>query len=96
MGVKIFSNNMDEPDLKNAMKTTDIDPIKDILQKISMKAEKYKNQQSIDIESEDDFAMTTLEKVHIFYVFVLIQTILAVILGVYQIFSFKSAIYSSY
>ncbi len=83
---------MDEPDLKNAVKNTDIDPLKDILQKISRKAEKYKNTQNDDLIAEDDFAMTTLEKVHLFYVFVIVQTILALFLGVYQIFRFKNAI----
>lgn len=94
MGLKIFSNNMDEPDLKNAVKTADIDPLKELLQKISHKAEKYKNTQNDDLIAEDEFAMVTLERVHVFYVFVIIQTILALFLGVYQIFRFKKAITS--
>lgn len=87
---------MDEPDLKNALKNADIDPLKEILQKISRKAEKYKNTQNDDLIAEDDFAMTTLEKVHIFYAFIIVQTILALFLGVYQIFRFKNAITSLY
>ncbi len=92
MGLKIFSSNMDEPDLKNAVKNSDIDPLKDILQKISYKAEKYKNQQNDDLIAEDEFAITTLEKVHVFYAFVIVQTILALFLGVFQIFRFKNTL----
>lgn len=96
MSIKIFSNNMDEPDLKNAVKNTDIDPLKELLHKISHKAEKYRNQQQDDIINEDDFAMLTLERVHTFYTFVIIQTILALCLGIYQIFKFKNAVRINY
>lgn len=96
MSLKIFSNNMDEPDLKNAVKNTDIDPLKEVLLKISQKSEKYRNQQQDDLIAEDDFAMTTLERVHTFYTFVVIQTILALCIGVYQIFRFKNAITNLY
>lgn len=92
MGLKIFSNNMDEPDLNNVVKNTDIDPLKATLEKISQKAEKYKNQQNNDLETEDEFAINTLERVHIFYMFAVIQIILAIILGVYQIISFRKVL----
>jgi len=83
---------MDEPDLNNVVKNTDIDPLKATLEKISQKAEKYKNQQNNDLETEDEFAINTLERVHIFYMFAVIQIILAIILGVYQIISFRKVL----
>lgn len=94
MNLKIFSDNMDEPNLENAVKNSDIDPLKDILHKISYKAEKYKHLQNDDLIAEDDFAITTLEKVHVFYAFVIVQAILALFLGIYQIFRFKNALSS--
>ncbi len=92
MGLKIFSNNMDEPNIKNALKNTDIDPLKEKLQMISYKAEKYKNLQNNDLIEEDEFAIVIIERVYVFYGFVMIQTIIALFLGVFQIIRFKKAI----
>jgi hypothetical protein len=89
MSLKIYSNNMDEPKLDDAVKIGDIDPIKKILQTISRKSEKFNNEKKKDLHKEDIFALKTLERVHTFYMFVVIQIILVIILGVYQIFSFK-------
>lgn len=83
---------MDEPDLNNVVKNKDIDPLKENFEKIIQKAEKYKNQQNNDIINEDEFAISILERVHIFYIFALAQIILAIILGVYQIFSFRKVL----
>lgn len=92
MGLKVYSNNMDEPNIKEAIKNADIDPLKNLLEKVGTKSEKFTKDQQNDIASEDNFAMMTLDKVHLFYTFVIIQTILSIILGLYQVFSFRKKI----
>lgn len=94
MGLKVLSNNMDEPDLKAAVKNSDIDPLQNLLQKIADKSAKFAKVQEQDINSEDEFAMTTLDNVNLFFSFVIFQTIIAIILGLYQVFSFRKKVLS--
>jgi hypothetical protein len=92
MSVKIFSNNMDEPNLREAIKKDDLNDINSVINNLSKKIEKVKNLFQNDIDEEDEFATSTFEKFHMFYGFVLIQTIVIIFLGIYQVFVIRKKI----
>lgn len=80
---------MDEPNLKDAIKNRDLNEMTGILEKLSRKMQNMKSLFNQDIQEEDDFATETFEKFHMFYSFVLCQTIITIILGIYQLFIFR-------
>ena len=89
MGMKIFSVNMDHPNLNNAIKIKDVNPLNENLKFIFEKAEKFVKNQENHLKNEDEFVINTLNKVRFFYMFVVFQTILTIILWLYQVFSFR-------
>ena len=80
---------MDEPNLKEAIKHTDLNEISELLLKLTRKIERVKNLYNDDVMEEDDFANEIFEKFHLFYGFVLLQTTITVLLGIYQVFVFR-------
>lgn len=96
MGVKVFSNNMDEPNLKEALKKNDIEELNNLLSKLSKKTEHLKTLFKEDIEEENVFAYSTLDKFNMFNSFVLCQTIIVIILGIYQIFLIKNKLVNQF
>ena len=85
---------MDEPDLQKAVKNNDVDPLRDWLKSVLDKSQNFINSQTKDLDEEDKLAVNTLEKVHLFYVIVVLQTIIVIVLGLYQVFSFKNNVLS--
>ena len=89
MAMKVFSNNMDEPNLKDAIKHQDLNEMNEIISKLTRKIERVKALYANDIEDEDIFANENFEKFHMFYGFVLLQTTITILLGIYQVFVFR-------
>jgi len=89
MSIKVFSNNMDEPNLKEAIKSQDLNEMNTIFAKLLRKAENISTLYNQDIFDEDEFAQESFDKFHIFYGFVLMQVIIAILLGLYQVFVFR-------
>jgi len=83
---------MDEPNLKEAIKNDDLNDIKKIITNLGKKIEKINNYYKTDINEEDEFALSTFEKFHMFYGFVLIQTIVIILLGIYEVFVIRKKI----
>lgn len=96
MGIKIFSNNMDEPNLEKAAKKNDVEEISSVIKKIDGKVDRLKSLFTEDLGEEDEFANETFDKFHMFYTFVLFQTIVIIFLGLYQVFMIKNKISSQF
>jgi hypothetical protein len=92
MAVKIFSNNMDEPNLKEAIKKDDLNDMTEVLVNLKKKIERMGTMFHDDIREEDEFAGETFERFHVFYSFVLFQTVIIIVLGIYQVFTFRKKI----
>ena len=80
---------MDEPNLKEAVKKDDMEDITNVLSKLNKKVSKENEIMKTELEHENEFAEITFGKVHMFYGLVVIQTIIMIVLGTYQIIVFK-------
>jgi len=83
---------MDEPNLKEAIKKNDLNDINEVISKLSKKVDILSNKFIQDIHDEDELAGDTFEKFHLFYSFVLFQTIVIIFLGMYQVFVIRKKI----
>jgi hypothetical protein len=94
MGIKINSDNMDEPDIKSALKTKDLDPvhlkIKELLDSGKLVVEKQKS----DLEGEDSAAQLQIKAGRSYYYMTIIQIVVVLAVGVYQVFSFRKFLVS--
>ena len=85
---------MDEPNLEKALKNNDLNPLQQDLNKIVEKSDKTNNALKSDIEKEDHESSLTLQSFHLFYTLIIIQTILSIILSVFQLFKFRNKLKS--
>ncbi len=88
--LKIMSDNMDEPDLKKAIKNEDLDPVKDKFSRLIKRGEKLVKYQENDLSIEDEFATRQMEYASFYYYIAIFQFMVVIILAVYQFFSFKN------
>jgi len=87
--MKINSNNMDEPKLDEAIKTSDIDPITIQINVIVEKGKEITNKQTTELDDEDHYARLQMEITNSYYFLNLIQVVVILGLGIYQIWNFK-------
>lgn len=80
---------MDEPNISTAIKNTDLNPVKEKVQKIITKGERLIKSQEGELHHEDEAAKKQMEYVSYYYSMAVFQVVIVVALGLYQIFSFK-------
>jgi predicted PP-loop superfamily ATPase len=95
IGIKIASDNMDHPDLKNAIKNEDIDPLHKKTEEIIKNSREYIELQKHEISKEDSYAMDHMSFSRTFYYITVFQLVVIVGLGLYQVFSFKKFLASN-
>jgi hypothetical protein len=91
MNVKltINSDNMDEPNINEVVKESDVNPVKEKLLKTVSKAEQLLNLQKNEIDDEDKTASKLIKQTGNYYWFAVVQIIIILSISVYQVFSFK-------
>jgi len=87
--MKINSNNMDEPRLDNAIKTSDIDPLLNQINRIVSQAHEITNKQTTELNDEDHYAKLQMEITTSYNFLNMFQVLVILGLGIYQIWSFK-------
>eukprot|EP00340_Litonotus_pictus_P006346 CAMPEP_0170518180 /NCGR_PEP_ID=MMETSP0209-20121228/3929_1 /TAXON_ID=665100 ORGANISM="Litonotus pictus, Strain P1" /NCGR_SAMPLE_ID=MMETSP0209 /ASSEMBLY_ACC=CAM_ASM_000301 /LENGTH=175 /DNA_ID=CAMNT_0010803635 /DNA_START=124 /DNA_END=651 /DNA_ORIENTATION=- len=90
MNLVILSDNMDEPNLDSAVQADEVFKMHDLVEQVIGKGEKYieKQHKMIKIEDNDSKGIMQLQKV--FYYMTLMQIVIVLAMGVYQIFNLKS------
>lgn len=90
MNIQILSDNMDEPNLEGAVTSDHVITVHEEVQKIISKGEKYSRRQEkiLKFEEKDFRDITRLQK--IFYYMTLIQIVVVLGLGIYQLLNLKN------
>ncbi len=86
---KIISDNMDEPKILEAIKTSDLDSVSGDLKTLIKKGKRIIDHQKTEIDQEDDRAIKHIEMINYFYVLIGSQILIFIGLGLYQIFAFR-------
>lgn len=89
LSMKIQSNNMDEPQLNSAIKTSDIDPLASQVNLIVEKGKEITSKQVTELDDEDHYARLQMEITTSYSFLNMIQVVVILGLGIYQIWSFK-------
>jgi len=89
MGIKIHSDNMDEPRLNLAIKNEDVIPLNEKVADILSKGKGIIKKQEAEIEDEDGYARFQMTISKNYYILTVIQIIIIISLGIYQIYSFR-------
>jgi hypothetical protein len=89
MGLKIHSDNMDEPRLETAITKSDIVPLNSKVQEILGEGRAYLNHQESELDEEDYNSKIQMSSSRNYYVLTIIQVVIIIGLGIYQIFSFR-------
>ena len=89
MELTILSDNMDEPNLVNALKKEDVDKLHDKIEDILYKGNKYIYHQNTLISFEDKDSNSIIKVQKIFFYLTILQIITVIALGVYQLKNFK-------
>lgn len=89
MKVQILSDNMDEPDLKKALKVQEVGEVHEKLRYIITVGKNSVDGQKLEMNQEDSFAVYVIENTKILYYLSFFQILIIVTVGVYQIFSFR-------
>ncbi len=89
MGIKINSDNMDEPKLSSAIKNEDVAPLNEKVKNILNVGNVLIKWQENDLDNEDIIAAQQMSSSRNYYILTVFQIIVIVALGLYQIFSFR-------
>jgi hypothetical protein len=89
MGIKIHSDNMEAPKLEVALKHHDMTPINSKVIEALTEGKAYLDHQSTELDEEDDSAKMQMHTSRNYYVMTVMQVLIIVLLGVYQLFSFR-------
>ena len=89
ISLKISSDNMDEPDIKDAIKTSDVNPMHQKAKQIIEKGKKIVKIQSRETTEEDLMAVSQIANSKYYYNMAVFQILVIFILGIYQVFRFK-------
>jgi hypothetical protein len=87
--MKLNSNNMDEPNLRDAIKTHHLNDINNQTSAIISFGNNIISKQNVELGDEDHFATMQLSMVENYNLMVCIQLIVMILLSFYQIWSFK-------
>ena len=94
--LKFLSDNMDEPNISAAIKTQDLDVLKEKFSKAIKKGERLIKAQENELDQEDHVAQNQMGFVSSYYSLAVFQVIIVIGLGLYQAFSFRKLISSGH
>jgi hypothetical protein len=89
MGIKIHSDNMDEPRLETAITKDDVAPLNVKVNDILGEGRSYLSHQESDLDEEDYNSKLQMSSSRNYYLCTIVQVIIIIGLGIYQIFSFR-------
>jgi hypothetical protein len=89
MSVKLNSDNMEEPDLMKALKNADIDPVHAKAREILEDGKNIVMKQATVIQEEDTAAVLQINMSKSYYYMTIVQVVVVIALGIYQIFNFR-------
>ena len=91
-GLKILSDNMDQPNLTNALKLNDTEALKLTIEQLNEKGQKFVESQKKEISFEHNLSENAFKSSHTVYLVFSIQVMVIILLVGYQIFSFRKVI----
>ncbi len=89
VGLKILSDNMNEPSISVAIKTEDLKRLNNRVTDIVSLSKHFLNQQHEEIEDEDKLARYQMNVSKSYLWLTVIQIMILLCLGIYQIYNFK-------
>ena len=95
IGVKINSDNMDEPDIKQGLKLHDTDPVHKKINDILSSGRKIVEKQKAETEEEDHTAVDHIHYTKYYFNLAVLQVLVVLVLGVYQVFRFRKFLSSN-
>lgn len=88
--IKITSDNMDEPNILDALRNKDLNPLASKVERIKKKGGKLIKNQENEIHREDSSAHRQMEYSHYYYYIAVIQILIVIVLAMHNAFAFKS------
>ena len=89
MSIKISSDNMDHPKLEEALKKEHLDPVHEKARQILEEGKKITEYQVDELNLEDTNAQEQISTSRTYYMMTIIQVLIVMGLGLYQVFSFR-------
>jgi len=89
MKLNFISENMEEPNIMEAIKEQDLDPVKKSLKEVMKKGKKFIKMQEEELALEDMNAMKHMRTIHIYYKLLVFQIVAFILLGVHQLYSYR-------
>lgn len=89
MHIQIISDNMDDPNLSKAVNKEEISNLDSKLSEVVTRSDKYNSKLEKLIKLEDKDAENIIKSQKMFYYMTLIQIILVIVIGAYQIFNLR-------
>lgn len=90
MGIKINSDNMDEPDITSAIKFQDLDIAHQKVKEILNEGKLINERQKYELTSEDTIAQAQMKNSRSYYIMTVVQFVFVLSVGIYQIYNFKN------
>lgn len=87
---------MDHPNLSNALKLNETEGLKQTIEQVGAKAQKFVDSQKKQIHVEDDLSENVFEYMHTVYFVIFVQVLVIISLAGYQIFSFRKVILNQF
>jgi hypothetical protein len=95
MGLKIHSDNMDEPKLDKAIKVHDVSAVQDKVNEIITGGRGYIYHQETELEEENHNSKIQMAASRNYYILTVVQSVIILGLGLYQVFSFRKFLSSN-
>ncbi len=89
MKLSFISENMEEPNIMEAIKEQDLDPVRISLVEVMKKGKKIIKAQEEELALEDMNAIKQMKTVSNYYKLTVFQIVAFILLGVYQLYSYR-------
>jgi hypothetical protein len=90
--IKVMSDNMDEPNISKAISTEHVNELKQNVAKIIKRGERLIKIQESELHEEDEAAKKQIQYSSYYYTLALVQVLVVIALGLYQVVSFRKYI----
>jgi hypothetical protein len=89
IGIKINSDNMDEPDIKKGLKTDEVSQVQQKISNLLADGKEIVKRQKVETEEEDHTAIDHIHFTKYYYNLAVFQILVVLALGIYQVFRFR-------
>jgi hypothetical protein len=89
IGIKINSDNMDEPNFKKGIKIEDVSQVKQKITNLLADGNEIVKRQKVETEEEDHTALDHIHFTKYYYNMAVFQILVVLALGIYQVFKFR-------